>query len=174
MFLSLPSLPPILFFPPLNRSSLHLCPSFLSSTVVFSSFSLSFAFSFCLHCCLCCLLLSGSPNFPGGKMNVLRAAGRRRWPGSLARHWPLGLAPLGNCKCYGINGGCILVAIVDRLPAAAPCNLPPRLETTSCPSRIRGGSVGRTSSFLMCCWSGSNSRVCSDSPLQAFPHTQYI
>lgn len=167
MFLSLPLPPPFFFFfllPPLNCSSLHLCPSFLSSTVFFSLFSLSFSSSFCLHRCLCCLLLSGSPNFPGGKMNVLRAAGWRRWPGSLSRHWSLGLALLGNCKCYGINWGCILVAIVDRLLAAALCNLLQRLNTTPCPSRIREGSVGHSSSFLMCCWSGSNSKVCSDSP----------
>lgn len=146
--------PPHPFFPllPLNCSfspSLFLLS--LSPTVFSSSFPLFFSFSFCLHCCRCCLLLSGSLNLPGGKMNVLRAAGWRRWPGSLARHWSLGLALLGNCKCCGINGGCILVPIVDRLLAAAPCNLPPRLETTSGPSRIREGSVRHTTSFLMCC-----------------------
>lgn len=83
--------------------------------------------SFCLHRCLCCLRLSGCLNLPVGKMNVLRAAGWRRWPGSLSRYWSSGLALLGNCKCCGINGGCTLVPIVDRLLAAAPCNLPPGL-----------------------------------------------
>lgn len=135
---------------------------------------LSFSFSFCLHLCLCCLLLSGGLNLPGGKMNVLMAAGWRRWPGSLALHWSLGLALLGNCKCCGINGGCILVPIVDRLLAAALCKLPPRLWATSAPSRIREGSVRHTSSFLMCCYSGCSSEVCPDCPLQAFPHNQCI
>ncbi|KAA8579272.1 hypothetical protein FQN60_017488 [Etheostoma spectabile] len=91
---------------------------------VFCSFPLSFSFGSCLHRCLCCLRLSASLNLPGGKMNVSGAAGWRRWPGSLAPHWSLGLALLGNCKCCRINGGCTLVPIVERLLAAAPCNLP--------------------------------------------------
>lgn len=106
---------------PLKRSS---STSLLSSA---ASFPLSFPFSFCLHHCLCCLTLSGGLILPGGKMNVLRAAGWRHWPDSLARHWSLYLALLGNCKCCGINGGCTLVPIVDRLLAPALCNLPPRL-----------------------------------------------
>lgn len=108
------------------------------SSPVFSSFHCPF--SFCLHRCLCCLRLSGGLHLPGGKMNVLRAAGWRRWPGSLAHHWSLGLALLGNCKCCRINGGCTLVPIVDRLLTTALCNLPPRLRATSAPSRIREGS----------------------------------
>lgn len=122
MFLFLP----LTHFPPFFSLSLltSLSPHLFS---VFSSFPLFFSFSFCLHRCLCCLRLSGGLNLPGGKMNVLRAAGWRHWPGSLARHWSLCLALLGYCKCCGINGGCTLVPIVDRLLAAALCNLPPRL-----------------------------------------------
>lgn len=155
VFFSVPFPFMFIFFPPVLHVSfsasdalfsfLCLLPLKLSSSTSLSllssaaSFPLSFSFSFCLHRRLCCLSLSGSLILPGGKMNVLRAAGWRHWPGSLACHWSLYLAPLG--KCCGINGGCTLVPIVDRLLAPALCNLPQRLWATSAPSRIREGSV---------------------------------